>query len=106
MVYINRYNLKEGKNAEFHRWILENRDVLTEGSPEGWRYLGTLFTVRGLGQFDAETHWELDSYSALGAGFGDESFQRLLGEWLSFVDGQIEASLMKSAQDVEVLAGS
>jgi hypothetical protein len=61
MVYINRYNLKEGKNAEFHRWILENRDVLTEGSPEGWRYLGTLFTVRGLGQFDAEMRSERDS---------------------------------------------
>jgi hypothetical protein len=62
--------------------------------------------VRAFGQFDVETHWELDDYSALGAGFGDEAFQRLLGEWLGFIDGQVQSSLMKSAEDVDVLAGS
>ena len=35
-----------------------------------------------------------------------QAFQRLLGEWLGFIDGQVQASLMKSADDVNVLAGS
>jgi hypothetical protein len=106
MLFINRYNLKEGKNAEFRRWILENRDTIAEGCPEGWHYLGTYFTVRMLGQFDVETHWELDDYGALGAGFGTEAVQRLLGQWFSFADGQVQACLMKSAEDVDVLAGT
>jgi len=106
MLYVFRYNLKEGKSAEFRRWILEKRDAIVAGEVEGWRYLGTYFTVRALGQFDVETHWELDDYAALGAGFGDEAVQQLLGQWNGFIDGQVQASLMKSADDVDVLAGT
>jgi hypothetical protein len=32
--------------------------------------------------------------------------QRMLGEWIAFIDGQVQACLLKSAEDVEVLAGS
>jgi hypothetical protein len=106
MLYILRYNIKEGKNARFHRWILNNAEAIAAGDSGGWHYLGTYFTVRALGQFDAETHWELDDYGALGAGFGDEAMQRMLGEWIAFIDGQVQACLLKSAEDVEVLAGS
>ncbi len=105
MLFINRYNLKDGKIAEFRRWILESRDTFEEGCPEGWHYLGTYLTVRWLGQFDVETHWELDDYGVLGAGFGDEAFQALLAQWLGFIDGQVQACLLKSAEEIQIPAG-
>lgn len=104
MLYVVRYNLKAGRHAEFRRWILASREGIAAADTDGWRYLGTYFTVRALGSFDAETHWELDDDTAPGAVHGDEAYQRLLGEWLGFIDGHIEAGLMVSAEDLDLLA--
>jgi hypothetical protein len=104
MQYVMRYQLKPMVQAEFHQWVTENESELATNAPEGWTYLGTWFTVRGFGQYDCETRWELDDYGALGAGWGNETYQQLMREWMEFADlaRDSETYLMKSAADVYV----
>jgi hypothetical protein len=78
---------------------------LRENTPEGWKYLGTWFTVHGLGRYDCEVRWEVRDYSDLGGGFGNETYQRLLREAFEFGDeySKGESCLMKSAQDIRIM---
>ena len=102
--YIFRSQIKEDKSEEFRAWVLENHDLIAEHAPEGWTYLGTWFTVLRFGRYDAESRWELADYGALGAGFGDETMQRLLLGWWAFLDMNVaEAYLMKNAREVDIL---
>ena len=102
--YIFRSRIKDDKSEEFRAWLLENDDLITEHAPEGWSYLGTWFTVMRFGRYDDETRWELADYGALSAGFGDDTFQRLLLEWWTYTDmNDAEAYLMKSATEVDIL---
>jgi hypothetical protein len=51
--------------------------------------------------------WELDDYNALGAGYGNEKSQSLILQFFEFLEGSriAETSLMKSANEVEILPG-
>ena len=104
MQYIVRYQLKSMRSQAFLEWLLENEPLLKENGPEGWDYLGTWFTVRGFGHYECESRWELDDYDALGAGWGNETYQRLMREWQEFADLSRagETYLMKSAADVYI----
>jgi hypothetical protein len=109
MEYVYRHSIKPGKAVEYRDWLAKNHQIMKDHASEGWSYLGTWFDVRGFGSHDAESRWEIDDYSALGAGFGDEEMMTLLGEFFSeFVDHthKPEAVLLKSASDVQIAAGS
>ncbi len=108
MQYIVRYDVVPKKAAEFRQWLLDNDQRLRDHQPEGWQYLGTWFTVLGFGQYQAESRFEVADYADLGSGFGDEELQRLQLEWFEFVDTRSsgETYLMKSATDVQVMAGT
>src|SRR5438874_3233010 len=54
--------------------------ALHEHNFPGWTYLGTWFSVLSLGDFDSEDRFEVESYEALGSGFGDDEAQRLMRE--------------------------
>ncbi len=104
-----RFNVKPGKATSFRDWVLKNEQALRDHASPGWKYLGTWFSVRGFGSFDCEVRWEIESYGALGAGFGDEENQRLLNEFIGdFIDHTTrpEASLLRSASDVVMLTTS
>jgi hypothetical protein len=104
MQYVTRYHLKPLKVAEYRQWLLDNESLLAEHAPEGWTYLGTWFTVMGFGKFECESRWEVDDYGALGSGWGDETYQRLMREWMEFYDQSRddENYLMKSTTEVNV----
>jgi hypothetical protein len=104
MQYVNRFNLEPQQATPFREWLLENGTTFAEHAPEGWSYLGTWFTVLGFGHYQCEVRWELDDYTALGAGFGDETFQELFRQWITFTDQRDpgETYLLKSADDVRV----
>ena len=108
MQYINRYYLKPLKGTEFREWLLENEPLIAENAPAGWTYLGTWFTVMGFGKYDCETRYEIDDYGTLGAGFGNETYQRLMLEWMEFIDltQAGETYLMKSSTDISIMAGA
>ena len=107
MQYVTRYSLKPAKAGAFRQWLSDNATLLAKEAPEGWTYLGTWFTVRGLGRYDCESRWELTDYSALGAGFGTEAYQNAVLAFLEFVDTSIpgEATLMKSTTDIAIPKG-
>ena len=104
MQYVIRYQLGPKQSAAYRSWVLENESALRENAPEGWTYLGTWFTVRGFGHYDCESRWELDGYDSLGAGWGNETYQGLMKEWMEFIDQSRtgETYLMKSASEVSV----
>lgn len=104
MQYVSRYHLKPLKATEYRQWLLENESLWAEHAPEGWTYLGTWFTVMGFGKYGCESRWELDGYGALGTGWGDETNQRLMREWMEFADDTRDGEnyLMKSTAEVNV----
>ncbi len=107
MQYVERYNLKPNKAGAYREWLQQHEEMLTKEGPEGWKYLGTWFTVRGFGQHDCETRWELPDYSALGAGFGSEALQAAWAEIMDwFETAQYSATLMKSAAEVLIQKGA
>jgi hypothetical protein len=83
----------------------ENETAFAESTPEGWTYLGTWGIVYQFGQYDFETRYELDDYASLGVGFGSEAQQRLMIEWMEFVDQARpgESCLMKRVSDLTIL---
>jgi len=87
---------------------VEHAQEIADNAPPGWKYLSTWLTVRGFGRSQCETRWELDDYSALGAGFGTERFQKLGLEFRDFVDSAEggETYLMKSASDIAIVKGA
>ncbi len=108
MQYIVRYDVAPNQAAEFKQWLLDNDQALRDHQPDGWEYLGTWFTVMGFGRHHVESRFEVADYADLGSGFGDEELQKLQLEWFDFVEAGIpgETYLMKSATDVQVMAGT
>ncbi|MBT8212284.1 MAG: hypothetical protein KJN71_03960 [Acidimicrobiia bacterium] len=105
MQYIMRYALKDGVASDFRDWVQKNGQEMGDHAADGWSYLGTYFTVMGFGTFEVETRWEVENYSTFEAGFGDDTFQRLFGEWNDFINPNLpgETYLMKSAGDVAIM---
>jgi hypothetical protein len=107
MQYIQRFNLKPRKSGEFRDWLKTNDQLLRNGQPEGWTYLGTWFTVRNFGHYDCEMRYELQEYAALGANFGSEALQKAfldIMDWFAETPG--ETTLMKSAEEVIIMEGA
>lgn len=103
MQIVYRGNIRDGKSAEYVEWLRQNAKLMADNTPDGWTYLGTWITVQGLGDYDAEARFEIDDYGALGAGWGSETYQRLLRENMDFLEPSFKATLMKSPTDVQVL---
>lgn len=103
MQFIYRGNMKDGQATAYVDWVRENEKLIADNTPEGWTYLGTWLTVYGFGMHDVEVRFELDDYAALGAGFGNDTYQRLLRESQAFMEPGSNGTLMKSASDVAVL---
>jgi hypothetical protein len=101
---IYSFNLKEGMSTAYAEHVTKNEQVLRERAPEGWTYLGTFFTVHGLGDYDAQQRWGLADYANLGTAWGhDEVWDRVLVESMAFVDGSARATVVKSTDEVGIL---
>jgi hypothetical protein len=105
MQYVTRYHVRQDKAQGYRNWLLQNRETLEQQARDGWKYLGTWFTVQGFGTYAAETRWELTDYASLGSGFGDGAYRELLHEWFTYIDDSRDwyATLMKSTDDVDIL---
>lgn len=107
MQYVMRFDVEPNRAGEFRTWLVEHDDTIRSSSREGWTYLGTWFTVQGFGAYQAEVRFEIDDYAALGADSSEDN-EKVLQQWMDFVDDRrpVDTSLMKSASDVIILAGS
>ncbi len=99
--YVFRFTIDKGRQNEFIEWIRANEEKMREHTRPGWTYLGTLMTVGGFGDYSGESRWSLESYSALGEGWGDEIAQQLTSEFLLMTDVvHQEANLLRSVSTV------
>lgn len=108
MEYVYRHSVRPGKAGEYRDWLQKNAQAIQDTASEGWTYLGTWFDLRGFGRHDAEARWQIDDYSALGAGFGNEEGLRLMGElFMEYIDHnhKPEAVLLKSVSEVVIAEG-
>ena len=100
--YVFRFTVDRGRQNEFIEWLRANEEDLKEHTRPGWTYIGTWMTVGGLGEYDGESRWALDSYASLGEGFGDEVSQRLISEFLMTVDNvHTQVNLLRSVATVQ-----
>lgn len=101
--YVFRFSVDRGKQNEFVEWLKANEADLKEHTRPGWTYLGTWMTVGGFGDYSGETRYELEDYGSLGEGWGDDTAQRLLSEFLAHVDHvHRQVSLLKNIATVNV----
>ncbi len=99
-----RYNIKNGRSQEYATFVNANESVLREKAGEGWTYLGTYFTVQGLGDWDCENRWEIADYANLGTLWGhDEEFDAVIVESQGFIDGPIRTTVTRSVGKVNIL---
>lgn len=102
--WVYRFTVDRGKLNQFVDWLRANEDKLHEHTRPGWTYLGTWMTVGGFGRYSGESRWSLESYAALGEGWGDETAQALLTEFLEMTDHVAhEATLLRSAATVQTV---
>ena len=103
MEYIVRYSIKPKKAGEFRQWLLDNHAKLEAAVPEGWKYLGTYFVVRGFGSYTSESRWALTNYGALD--HSTEAQDQLTRDIFEFIHDAhpMTGTLLKSATDVRTL---
>jgi len=103
MEYVIRYSIKPKQSGAYRKWVLDNEARLKAAVPEGWTYLGTHFTVRGLGDHDCETRWALKNYGALDN--ISEAQDQLSREIFEFIHDSrpLVGTLLKSASEVRTL---
>jgi hypothetical protein len=103
--YVYRYNVKYEKAAAFRDWLVANDQALHDHQTPGWTYLGAWFSVRGFGQFQAESRFQLEGYEASGSGPGDDETQRYARELAeTYIDWTTKpmAALYRTAHDVRI----
>lgn len=102
-----RFNVKVGMVGKLRDWVNANEAGLREHTPPGWAYLGTWFSVRGFGDYDGELRYSVESYAALGAGLGDDEYQRLQREMFDFIDYSTRphACLYRPASSIHIPKG-
>ena len=104
MVY--RWRIKPGKAGAYVAWDKEQREKNTP-TAEGWTYKGTWFVVQGLGDYDAESRFEIEDYAALGNQPPEEAAAANMEWFTDYFDDRfpMRSTLMKSADDVYVPDG-
>ncbi len=107
MEIIYQFDLKQNQAGEYAEFLGKNEQKLRENSPDGWTYGGTFFTVQGLGDYDVQQRWTIADYSKLGTSWGhDEAWDRLIAEGVAFAEGKIKATVVKTVDEVAILAGT
>jgi hypothetical protein len=107
---IVHFNVKEGKNNEFKKWILDNEKEYAQSLPEGWEYLGCYYTVFHMGRRDWQIRYRIDSMAAYDRMRANENekFDKLLSKIYEFIDPQIlmEIEVIKSIEGLKILGES
>ena len=86
------FDVRDGEEHAFQRWLAANEAALAAACPEGVEYLGTFYAIysddRRAGTY--RMLWRYDSYAAqdrmAAASGGDGDRARLMHEGISFVD--------------------
>jgi len=106
MLWMQSFNLKEGRVKEFQAWIKKNEGLVQKHAPPGWKYRGTYAYVLGFGRYEAAQMWECDRYGDFDAlrEHDDETWIRLNEEAMDFGAPEPgEAVLLREIGDTRII---
>ncbi|MFQ6012031.1 MAG: hypothetical protein ACE5LS_00080 [Thermoplasmata archaeon] len=106
MLWMQSWNLKEGKARAFQEWEQKNEDLIRKHAPPGWTYRGTYFYVLGFGRYSVANLWECSTYGDFDAWreHGDETFTRLIEEAGEFSSEDVgESALLRGVGDTRIV---
>ncbi len=106
MLYVQSFNIKEGKLKEFQAWAVKNEDLMQKHAPKGWTYRGTYGYVLGFGRYGAATMWECSKYGDFDAfrEHRDATWERLGEDFDDFaIAGVGESVLLREIGDVKIM---
>lgn len=109
MLYLQSFNLKEGKMKEFQAWTKKNEDLFQSHAPKGWTYRGTYAYVLGFGRYHGAVLWELNKYGDFDTWreYRDTTFVRLFEEASEFgTDDPGETVLLREIGDTRIIEKS
>jgi len=99
------FNIKEGKDQEFQKFLKDNQSALAKFAPKGWTYRGTYFYVLGFGPCSAVDFWECTDYADLDTwrNYDDPNWLRLGEQEMEFMTGEpATAWLLREAGDTKI----
>ena len=106
MLYLMNFNIKEGKNQEFQKFLKDNEKAIAKCAPKGWTYQGTYFYVLGFGSYSAVDLWECTNYADFDTwrNHDDPTWLRLGVESMEFATADpAPAWLLREAGDTKIL---
>jgi hypothetical protein len=106
MLYIQNFNLKEGRAIEFQTWMKKHEAELQKASPPGWKYRGTHAYVLGFGRYGGMVMWECSRYADFDSWreYNEPTWNRLNEEIQDFfTEDNPEAVLLREIGDTRIL---
>ena len=105
-MYLQSFNLKEGKMLDFQMWTKKNEAAIQKSAPKGWTYKGTYAYVLGFGRYQAAALWECAKYGDfdIWREHKDATWMRLFGDMQDFVTNDTgESVLLREIGDTRIL---
>ena len=96
MLWIQNFNIREGRMGEFQKFINENEKLMTQHAPKGWKYIGTYFYALMLGQYTGASLWECSTYSDFDTwrNHNDATWLKLVGQVMGFYTAEPTPGLL------------
>ena len=105
MLYLINFNIKEGKNQEYQKFLKDNEKALVKSAPKGWTYRGDYFYVLGFGPYSAVELWECTNYADFDTfrNHTDPTWLRLMEQSMEFMTADPPiAWLLREAGDTKI----
>ena len=106
MLYLANYNIKEGKEKEYQKFLRDNKKAFPKFAPKGWKYRGTYFYVLGFGPYHAVDFWECTNYADFDTwrNYNDPNWIRLARQAMEFTTEEpTTAWLLRGAGDTKII---
>lgn len=106
MLWIQSFNVKEGRLKEFQKWIKDNEKDWAGRLPPDWSYRGTYFYVLGFGRYGAASILECSKYSDFDTwrNHADQVFISFQEKFSDFtVPNEGEAVLLREVGDTKIV---
>jgi hypothetical protein len=105
MLWISNYNLKEGKMAEYQKFVKDNEKAVKEHAPKGWKFKGVYCYVLGFGPYHVAEFWEMSDYADFDTfrNHNDPTWLKLMEQAMEFQTNDVAVAwLLREAGDTKV----
>jgi hypothetical protein len=105
MLWMQNYNIKEGRMKEYQKFVKENEKAIQEHAPKGWKFQGVYFYVLGFGLYHAAELWEISDYADFDAfrNHYDPTWLKLMEQGTEFTTTEpTPAWLLRQVADTKI----